>query len=132
MGVYDPDEVAQEVVNAGPAEVVRDLPSKAMQEPALNPQADSATWTKLCDRLDAAETVSAINSVVAASTRAHKAGAITDGQLATMKTAVGRKRELLSAPPPPPKSNPVQPADLVDEDVETDDYAASMHDGGES
>ncbi len=127
MGVYDPDEVAQEVVNAGPAEVVRPAPPP----PASKAEPDTATWTKLCDRLDAAETVSAINSVVAASTRAHKAGAITDGQLATMKTAVGRKRELLSAPPPP-KSAPTQPADLVDEDAETDDYAASMHDGVES
>lgn len=73
--------------------------------PASAPE-DSATWTKLCARLDAAETISAINGIVAATTRAHKAGAITDGQLATMKGAVQRKRDLLGSPPPAPKSEP--------------------------
>jgi hypothetical protein len=97
MGVYDPDEVAPEApVYAGQAQVV-----SVAERPA---SFDNGVFTALCERLDGAETVPAINAVVAATMKAHKAGQISDGHLAAMKTAVAKRRDLVaktaSAPAP--------------------------------
>ncbi len=93
MGVYDPDEMTSEPVYAGKAEVVRQDPPKVE---------DSGTFTKLCARLDAADSVHATNVIASACVKAHKAGQISDGQLESMKVAVAKRRQALTAPPPDP------------------------------
>ncbi len=119
MGVYDPDEVSSEPVYAGPAEVVRQAPPKVESD---------GVFTKLCARLDAAEDVSAINGVASACGKAHKAGAITDGQLETLKGAVTRKRALVSgaAVAPTPAPSEPDPADMP-----LGDDGPDYEDGGE-
>ncbi len=130
MGVYDPDEVTPEPVYAGPAQVISPV---AKTEPAPAPSVPSdGTFSKLCDRLDAAETVGAINGIVAATTKAHKAGAITDGQLAAMKGAVGKKRDLVAKT----SSAPQVAADVGDYSDADEAAAEAMHsqhdqDGGQ-
>ncbi len=110
MGVYDPDEVALEPVNAGPAVIARPTPAPVApkSEPVVT---DNGTFSRLCERLDAAETVPAINGIVAATTKAHKAGAITDGQLASMKGAVAKKRDLVAKTASAPQVADVPPDD---------------------
>lgn len=100
MGVYDPDEVVPEPMYAGQAQVIT-----APAAPASSPSvADERVFQDLCERLDQAESTPALNAVASASGKAHKAGKITDGHLASIKSAVQRKRGLLAAPPaePPP------------------------------
>lgn len=53
------------------------------------------TFTKLCERLDAAESVAAINTVANACGKAHKAGQLTNEQLNALKTSVTNKRKLV-------------------------------------
>jgi len=120
MGIYDPDELTTpEPVYAGQAEVVRQP-----APPAASTVTDGTMFAALCERLDAAESVQAINAVASATGKAHKAGAISTAYLDTLKSAVQRKRALLA--PPPPKSAPVQLADMADEDAETDGHGAMM------
>ncbi len=95
MGVYDPDEVAPEPVYAGQAQVVTTT-AEATAAP------DGALFQSLCDKLDQAETTATINAVASAAGKAHKAGRITDGHMASLKGAVIRKREIVAAPPPEP------------------------------
>jgi phage recombination protein Bet len=66
------------------------------------PAPDGKTFQKLCDRLDAAETVAEVNTVAVAAGKAHKAGQITDGHMVSLKTAVLKKRDLVATPPPEP------------------------------
>lgn len=74
-------------------------PTKAA--PALpSPAPDGKTFQKLCDRLDAAESLPAINAIAVASGKALKAGQITEGNLEAIKGAVRRKREMLTEPAP--------------------------------
>lgn len=54
------------------------------------------TYQKLCARLDAAETVAAINVIATATGKAHKAGQLSEEQLNTLKEAVRKKRSLVA------------------------------------
>lgn len=121
MGVYDPDEVVQEpAVYAGQAEVVR--PS-----PATKTEPSDGTFTKLSARIDAARDAASLNSVAAATGKAHKAGAITDGQLDAIKAAVTKRRAELAAPPTPAS------APMVEDDqaeIEAEVMAAQYDNGG--
>jgi hypothetical protein len=104
MGVYDPDEVAPEPIYAGQAEVVAPaVPAPAPSEPKV----DTDVCEKLTASLITATTVAGINSVVAATVKAHKAGQISDAQLEALKELVQRKRksDLVARPPEP--SSPV-------------------------
>jgi len=104
--VYVAEEMAQadnEVAYAPQMPPAREVPKLA---PAA--EADPGAFAAACERLDAAETAAAINAVAAAVGRAHKAGRITDGQFAAMKTAVEKKRALIGAPRPPPSEPKVE------------------------
>lgn len=78
--------------------------------PASEPRTDSGTFAKLCARLDAAEDMATINGIASAAGKAHKAAQITDGQLESIKSAVVRKRALVSqtVPEPPTSQNAVE------------------------
>lgn len=111
--VYTPEEMAQADNEAPYAPQMQAAPA-----PAALPAAPSdGTFSKLAARIDAARNVGDLNSVASATGKAHKANAITDGQLEAIKSAVTKKRAELAAPPP---SAPVQDADMADEDAETD------------
>lgn len=98
MGVYDPDEVVAEPVYAGPAEVV---PRPAQRE---EPRVDPRAFQDLCDRVDQAETVGALNAIAKDAARAAKSGVITASHLETLKDGVVRKRAILGRAPEPPTS----------------------------
>lgn len=99
MGIYDPDEIEDAPVVQQPRyEVVRQAPT-----PPPAPVND-ATFRKLCDRVDAAENGPTLNGIASATSKAHKAGAITAEQFAQIAEAVTAKRAIVGAPPPPPSA----------------------------
>lgn len=89
MGVYDPDEVTPEPVNAGPAEVVREAPTQ-----------DGGEFHRLSVAVDAAITAPELNAIARGTAAAARAGRISAGQLEAIKGAVVRKRERMTAPAP--------------------------------
>lgn len=102
MGVYDPDEVVAEPVYAGQAEVVRQTPSAPKSEQNV----DTRAFQYLCERVDVAESIAALNAVASAAGKALKSGTISAANLDALKTAVVRKRGLIGKTPEPPPSEP--------------------------
>lgn len=118
MGIYDPDEVAD--IPPSPA-----APRAAGFEVVPQP-IDDRVYQDLCDRVDVAEAVGALNGVASATAKAHKAGQITAEQFASIKDAVTRKRELIggtkAVSPKPPSGKTLQAvADTIERDSERRD-----------
>lgn len=105
MGVYDPDELTPEPEPVRPPRVVVESTQAELQRP-VNGTAAFALWEDLCAKLDACETVAAVNALAVTINNAHKAGKLSDVNLAALKSAVGNKRKLLAEEPPTaPPSN---------------------------
>lgn len=132
-GIYDPDELDRTPVQGGPAEVVQiDRPAPRAPEPANSSAVDDSAFPRLAEAVDEAESASALNQIAKDAVREHKAGRLSDGSLASLKSAVKRKRDLVAgkAPPaPPPSGRQVQDADLTDADADTQAYADAVGGG---
>lgn len=108
MGIYDPDEIAPEPGPAQPGNfqvIAQDLPKSP---PSTG---DLTLFADLCDKVDAAETHGALNSVANKTTAAHKAGRLTKAQYDAIADACKKKRPLVDmqkpkAAPEPPPSEP--------------------------
>ncbi len=83
-----------------PPKLLGPLPAAPVSSP------DATVFAALCERVDSAETVPALNSVASAAGKAMKAGKITEGQFKSLGSAVVRKRELVAKPMPPPDDGP--------------------------
>ncbi len=75
-------------------------PPKRLGPPVVPQPVDSTAFAALCERVDGAETVGALNAIARDATKAARSGQITAGNLEALKGAVVRKRELVSMPPP--------------------------------
>jgi len=91
--IYTPDEMMQ-ADNPEPHLTVRPAPAALPAPAPALVTLDEAVFQKLCDRVDEAESIAALNGVASATSKAHKAKAITDAQFSTIKDAVTRKRSL--------------------------------------
>jgi hypothetical protein len=112
--------------------VIVDPPKRlAPAPPASEPKVESdGTFTKLCERIDAAERGVDLNKVAAATRKARASGEISEGQYKAIVLACEKKAALLKAavapPPPPPMSEP-EPADMP-----LGDDGPAYEDGGAS
>lgn len=104
--VYTPEEMAQADNEVpAPAPFVRvEQPAPQLAAPAADPEREkrrAEAFARLAERVDEAETASALNQVAKDAVRAHKAGHLTDETFAALKSAVTRKRDLVAGKAPP-------------------------------
>lgn len=122
--VYVAEEMAQ-ADNEVPAELVASPPKHLPPKPIAAPvQVDEQAYDRLCQVVDSAETTAALNTAAKDAARMHKAGALSDAHLESLKRGVQRKRALLGKPAPPPSA-----PDLDDSAEAEGDVHAAQYDG---
>jgi hypothetical protein len=123
MGLYDPDEIAPEAAAPAPTVEVSVAPSV--------PAADDSAFAALAERVDAAETGAALNAIAKDAVAAHRARRLTDGLLASIKSAVTRKRGLVSGKVATPAPAPsVEDLDLEPGEAEAEVFHAQFDGDG--
>lgn len=100
--IYTPEEMMQ-ADNHEPMHI-RHEPDLVPLLQASVEQNDRRAYQDLCDRIDAAETLSALGQVAAAATKMARSKRLTKEQYDAIKQAYSRKKSLLQ--PMPPKSEP--------------------------
>jgi hypothetical protein len=106
-GIYDPDEIGDTPM--APPQAYEPM---AEQPAAPVSQVDEATFEALAHGVDEAETAGQLNVLARSAQKAHRAGKIHDGHLATIAAAVKKKRAAIDGPPPkaPPSAPGVDPS----------------------
>lgn len=93
--IYTVDEMGQ-AENVLPYTPERARPQISTVQPkALSAPKENGWFAKLCEQLDAAETLVRVNAMASAVAKAHKEGHITDEQLERLKVSVTTKRSLV-------------------------------------
>lgn len=111
--VYTAEEMAQ-ADNEAPCVAQIEAPRQPPALPAA--QHDSRTFEELCERVDSAASIGAVNAIAKDAAKAAKSGAISAANLETLKDGVVRKRALLG--------NAAKPAPI--EDVEAEPMPEDM------
>lgn len=91
LGTDDDDGEAAAKSKPGPTKA----PAQAPQQKAA-PVVDLKLFADICDRVDAAETAAQLDAAASEAMKAHRSGAISDAQLAQIKTSGGKRRTLVA------------------------------------